>query len=121
MCSQKCGNGSAGALASTVMVSRGCATRGVAASVRRRMVRVRAALTAAGPRARPQSLRRCEPAARESRALKSLAKVWIGAHHPPDEFAAVVLDHGDDRPLVDADIVRIDPSLVVGPCAREGI
>src|SRR5215472_17871432 len=117
MCSQKCGNGCAGALASTAMVSRVCAASGVAASVRMMTTRVRAALTAACPRLRPQSLSGCEPAARESGALQPLAQVRIRAHHPPDEIAAVVLDHGEDRPLVDTDIVSVDPARVPLPRA----
>src|SRR6516225_8567226 len=117
MCSQKCGKGSAGALASTVMVSRGCAASEVAARVSRMTARARAKLTAARPRARPQSLSGCEPAARESGALQPLTEVRIGAHHPPDEIAAVVLDHGDDRALVDPDVVRVNPAGVAAPAA----
>src|SRR6516225_7254883 len=112
MCSQKCGNGWVGALASTVMVSGACAASGAAASVRRMRTKARAALTAECPWLRPQSLSGCEPAAREPGALQPLAKVRIGAHHAPDEIAAVVLDHGEDRPLIDTDIVRVDPAGV---------
>ena len=56
------------------------------------------------------SSRRGEPAAGEAGALQAGPDVRIGVHHPPDHVAAVILDHREDRPLVDAEVVAIDPA-----------
>jgi hypothetical protein len=53
-----------------------------------------------------------EPAAGEAGALETRARVPIAAHHAPDQIAPIVLDHRQDRPLVDADVVRIHPTRV---------
>jgi len=34
----------------------------------------------------------------------------VAAHHPPDELAAVILEHGEDRALIDAEIVARHPA-----------
>src|SRR5258708_14790007 len=51
-----------------------------------------------------------QPAAREPRALEAAPDMRILPHRAPHEVAAMVLDHGDDRSLVDAEIVIIDPA-----------
>src|SRR4029077_19512793 len=60
-------------------------------------------------------LKRCEPAAGESRALEALLQVGTATHHSPHQVAAIVLDHGEDRPLIDADVVRVNPAGVSQP------
>src|SRR5262245_3627192 len=54
-----------------------------------------------------------QPAAGEARALQAATDVRIALHQLPDEAAAVVLDHRHDRPLVDAEIVAVDPADVL--------
>src|SRR5580765_959854 len=53
-----------------------------------------------------------EPAAAESGALQALANIRILAHGFPDEAAAVVFNHEQDRPLIDAQIQAVEPTLV---------
>ena len=52
-----------------------------------------------------------EPAAGKARPLEPAAEMRIAAHHLPDEAAAVILDHRQDRALVDAEIVGVVPAL----------
>src|SRR6478736_2621536 len=51
-----------------------------------------------------------QPATGEAGAFQALADIRIFAHDFPHQVAAVVLDHRDDRPLVDAEIQRINPA-----------
>lgn len=51
-----------------------------------------------------------QPSTSESRALQSDSDVVVVAHESPDQSAAFVLDHGDDRPLVDAEKSAVDPA-----------
>src|SRR6266511_3944389 len=51
---------------------------------------VRELLTAAG-----------EPTTREAGLLEAPTQVRVLAHHAPDQRATVVLDHGEDGPLVE--------------------
>src|SRR5580704_12257023 len=51
-----------------------------------------------------------QPAALEAGALETPPDVLIIPHDAPDEVAAVVLEHGENRPLVDAEIVLIEPA-----------
>src|SRR6516164_6580445 len=74
----------------------------------RRGARAQTARSRAAP-GRPQSLCRCEPAAGEAGALEALPNVRVVAHYAPDEIAAVILDHGENRSLIDADVVLIHP------------
>jgi hypothetical protein len=53
---------------------------------------------------------RIEPAALEPGALEAEADVLVALHDVPDQLGAVVLDHRDDRALVDAEIVAGDPA-----------
>src|SRR5258708_2388836 len=58
---------------------------------------------------RRRSPRLRQPAALESGALEAAPHVGIAAHDTPHELTAVVLDHGHDRPLIDPEIIRVDP------------
>src|SRR5579859_647253 len=51
-----------------------------------------------------------QPTAREAGALETIPQVAAGAHDSPYEIAPVVLGHREDRTLVDANVVRIDPA-----------
>src|SRR5437773_4512816 len=51
-----------------------------------------------------------EPPARESRPLEASHHVLIALHGAPDEPAFVILDHGEDRSLVDAEVVAVEPA-----------
>src|SRR5205823_9011447 len=53
---------------------------------------------------------RGEPAAFEAGAHQALTHVRILAHHAPDHRAAIVFDHREDRALVDAEIIAVDPA-----------
>src|SRR3954468_5927631 len=58
-----------------------------------------------------------QPTTRKSGALEAELYVWALLHEPPDETSAVVLDHADDRPLIDAEVVRIEPRDAVDDAA----
>src|ERR1044072_5093468 len=51
-----------------------------------------------------------EPSAREAGALQAAAQVRVLAHHAPYEPGAPILDHGNDRALVYAEIVACNPA-----------
>ena len=51
-----------------------------------------------------------QPAAGEAGPLEPAPDVRIAAHHLPDEAAAVIFDHRQDRPLVDAEIIGVVPA-----------
>jgi len=51
-----------------------------------------------------------EPPARESGALQALAHVRIAVHDSPHQRRAIVLDHCQYRPLIDADVVPVNPA-----------
>src|SRR5262245_56102924 len=57
--------------------------------------------------------RLAEPTAGENGTLQAATAVRIALHQMPDESAAVVLDHRHDRPLVDAEVVAVDPADVL--------
>src|SRR5690606_10520215 len=54
---------------------------------------------------------RRQPAAAEAGTLQAGADVRALLHHRPHELVAVVGDHRQDRPLVDADVVAGHPAL----------
>src|SRR5687767_7375800 len=58
--------------------------------------------------ARP-TLSLIKPTSGETRSLQAGLDVGVRAHHPPDEPRAVVLDHRDDRSLVDAEVIGVEP------------
>src|SRR5688572_25247680 len=51
-----------------------------------------------------------EPSAGEARALETPDDVLIGLHDVPYEPRSIVLDHDQDRPLVDAEVVDVEPA-----------
>src|SRR3989442_2082986 len=55
-----------------------------------------------------------QPAAAESRALESLNDVRIAAHHPPHQSGSIVLDHRENRSLIDAEIIDVEPTEWAG-------
>src|SRR5205807_10265499 len=59
---------------------------------------------------RRRSPRLPQPAALEPGALEAAPQVGIAAHDTPHEVAPVVLDHGYDRPLIDPEVIRVDPA-----------
>src|SRR5437879_6065523 len=59
---------------------------------------------------RRSSPRLPQPAALEPGPLEAAPQVGIAAHDTPHELAAVVLDHGHDRPLIDPEVIRVDPA-----------
>src|SRR5437870_11600702 len=59
---------------------------------------------------RRRSPRLPQPAALEPGPLEAAPQVGIAAHDTPHELAAVVLDHGHDRPLIDPEVIRVDPA-----------
>src|SRR4029450_10894448 len=56
------------------------------------------------------SPRRGEPAAREAGSLDAAAHIRALACDTPDHGASVVLDHGEDRALIDAEVVPVHPA-----------
>src|SRR6185295_2135365 len=58
-----------------------------------------------------------EPAPGEAGALQAAPKICVLAHHAPDERAAMVFDHRQDRALVDPDVVVGDPAEVADDAA----
>src|SRR5689334_17119897 len=53
-----------------------------------------------------------QPASAESGALQSAHNMRILSHRLPNESAAVILDHGDDRPFIDPEVIDIEPRLL---------
>src|SRR5262249_17909794 len=53
-----------------------------------------------------------QPAARKPGALQAADDVLVLPHGLPDEAAPVVLDHGEDRPLIDPQVVDIEPTEI---------
>src|SRR5208282_1849684 len=51
-----------------------------------------------------------QPATGEARSLQTAPDVRIFPHDTPDERGALVFDHRADGPLVDAEIIAIDPA-----------
>src|SRR4029079_1526072 len=51
-----------------------------------------------------------EPSTSEAGTPQSAAQVRILAHHAPNEPGVPILNHGDDRALVDAEVVACDPT-----------
>src|SRR5687767_13096436 len=51
-----------------------------------------------------------EPSTGETSALESTHDVRIRAHRSPDEIRPVVLYHRDDRPLVDSQVIGVEPA-----------
>jgi hypothetical protein len=93
--------------------------RGAVSALRHRLSQSDAARPAAGStgpvgqgsRSTPGSCRsrsgaRSQPAAGESRPPQPSDDVWAVAHQAPHHTRPVVLDHRDDRPLVDAVVPR---------------
>src|SRR6478609_5532886 len=50
-----------------------------------------------------------QPAAGKPRPLQPPPDVWIRPHDLPYESRPVILDHRNDRSLVDAEVVVVDP------------
>src|SRR5438105_14905253 len=50
-----------------------------------------------------------EPSSCEPRPAQPLHDVRVGVHHAPHQPRAIVLDHRDDGPLVDAEIIDVEP------------
>src|SRR6266849_1102063 len=51
-----------------------------------------------------------QPSTSEPSLLEPTNDVSIPAHHAPYEIGAVVLDHRQNRPLIDAEVVDIEPA-----------
>src|SRR5689334_18221087 len=51
-----------------------------------------------------------EPTTREAGLLEAATQVRVLAHHAPDQRATVVLDHRQDRALIDAEVIAGDPA-----------
>src|SRR5258706_334098 len=60
---------------------------------------------------RPSSLP-FQPSPRKPRPLQSRDDVRILPHRLPNQAAAIVLDHGQDRPFVDAEVIDVEPTLL---------
>src|SRR5688572_21066503 len=58
-----------------------------------------------------------EPAAREPGPLQAAPEIDVLAHHAPDQRAPVVFDHGEDRSLVDPEVVVGHPAEVADDAA----
>src|SRR6185437_16019418 len=52
-----------------------------------------------------------EPPAAEAGPTKPAKDVRIASHHAPDQLAAVVLDHRQNRPFVDAEEIGVEPAF----------
>src|SRR5262245_50763088 len=59
---------------------------------------------------RPLVTGRGEPAPREAGPLQAATQVRIVAHHAPDQASTIVLDHREQGPLVDPEVIAIDPA-----------
>src|SRR5207253_2100506 len=51
-----------------------------------------------------------DPSPREPRPAQPAHNVRVAAHEPPDELRAVVLGHREDGPLVDAQVIDVEPA-----------
>src|SRR5712691_7518379 len=51
-----------------------------------------------------------QPSTSEPSSLESPNNVGIPPHHAPHEIGAVVLDHRQNRPLIDAEVVDVEPA-----------
>ena len=51
-----------------------------------------------------------KPTAGESGLLQSADNVLIFPHRFPDQIGAIVLDHRDDRSLIDAEVIGVEPT-----------
>src|SRR6266576_6705457 len=51
-----------------------------------------------------------QPSTSEPSSLESPNDVWICAHHAPHEIGAVVLDHRQNRSLIDAEVIDVEPA-----------
>src|SRR5437867_4770647 len=54
-----------------------------------------------------------EPSSLKSCSTKATNDMRILLHGFPHQAAAVVLDHGDDRSLIDAQVVDVEPAVLV--------
>src|ERR1044071_5538220 len=52
-----------------------------------------------------------QPTTSKSGAPQSLNNVRTATHQPPKKTRAIILDHHDDRPLVQAEVATRNPSL----------
>ena len=64
-----------------------------------------------------------QPAAAKASTRQPRADVRVPAHHLPDQPRSLVLDHRQNRPLIDAQIVAVDPAdvRIDGPCRRRAL
>src|SRR5438067_7278619 len=66
-----------------------------------------------------------QPSSRKPSPLQSALDVRTLTHQPPDEARAVILDHGDDWTLIDAEVVVVEPADAVDDvallCAPAGV
>src|SRR6202051_3902215 len=56
-----------------------------------------------------------QPPAFEPCPLEAAAHMGVAPHDPPDESAAVVLDRGDGQPLIDTQIIGVEPTDTRNP------
>src|SRR2546423_6726180 len=54
-----------------------------------------------------------QPTSREASPLQAALDVGTLPHEAPDETRAIVLDHADDRALIDAEIIVVEPTQAV--------
>src|SRR5690349_9611949 len=59
-----------------------------------------------------------EPSACEARAAQPAHDVWVAPHRVPHEPRAIVLDHRDDRSLIDSQVVDVEPAGGARLCER---
>jgi hypothetical protein len=57
-----------------------------------------------------------QPATGESGALQTAAYRRVLAHGAPHQITAMIFDHCNDRPLLDPEVVDIDPAQIGGDC-----
>src|SRR5438045_5584429 len=66
-----------------------------------------------------------QPSSRKPCTLQAALDVRTLTHQPPDEARAVILDHGDDWTLIDAEVVVVEPADAVDDvallCAPAGV
>jgi hypothetical protein len=51
-----------------------------------------------------------QPAARKPRPAQARHDIWTAPHQSPDQPGAVVLDHQNDRPLIECEVIFRDPA-----------
>jgi hypothetical protein len=51
-----------------------------------------------------------QPAALEARTAQARRNIWTAPHEPPDQLGAIVLDHQNDRSLIEREVVVRDPA-----------